>query len=139
MGRKRSSASYANDEVCPMDIDEVVTEPVAKRKRSAATGRKKKHIPVALKRQSWYNLYTKQVGQTKCPICNAVDITQLDFECAHIISEYNDGPTAVNNLMPLCNHCNKSMSKRNILDYAKEFYPSNIQIYHIVHHVQSIK
>lgn len=126
MGKKR-----CHDEVSPMEIDGELIVP--------KTSKRRKYIPVALKRLAWYNLFTKEVGQRKCPVCNAVDITQLDFECAHIVSEFNGGPTAVNNLIPLCNHCNKSMSKRNVVEYVQEFYPFNTLILQMTQYVQSLR
>jgi hypothetical protein len=38
----------------------------------------------------------------------------LDFQCGHIISEFNGGEATIQNLIPLCQLCNSSMGKSNM-------------------------
>jgi 5-methylcytosine-specific restriction endonuclease McrA len=107
----------------PMDID------LIKKKR--------KYIPVALKRDCWNKLYGNIIGCTKCPICEFNTISQNDFECSHIISENNGGLTTINNLIPLCKNCNRSMSTKNLIDYINMHYPNNKIIYDMINYITS--
>jgi 5-methylcytosine-specific restriction endonuclease McrA len=119
------------DGVCPMDIDNVLHQENPKRRR--------KYIPAAIKRQSWYNLYGKQTGEGLCQVCCRNYIYQSDFECGHIISEYNNGPTSLDNLLPICKDCNKSISRKNIVDYVREYHPFNYTIFNIITYIQNQK
>lgn len=105
----------------PMDIDTIP--------------KKRKYIPVALKKDCWNKCIGKDIGSATCPVCMTDKIYQNDFQCGHIISEYNNGPTIITNLIPLCKKCNSSMSKNNLLDYVKNYYTHNTQIYNIIHSI----
>lgn len=74
-------------------------------------------IPKALREQVWL----KHFGRTfeaKCPIswCNN-NISVFDFECAHNIPfSSKNGFTILENLIPLCSRCNKSMNNNYTID-----------------------
>ena len=53
--------------------------------------------------------------------CNLTDITQLSFNCGHIIAEANGGETIIDNLKPICQNCNSSMGIKNMNDFMKTF------------------
>ena len=53
--------------------------------------------------------------------CQVTDITQMSFNCGHIIAEYNGGETIVSNLKPICQSCNSSMGTQNMTDYMKKY------------------
>jgi hypothetical protein len=92
-----------------------------KGKVGKAVGKKKKTIPKAVRQAVWITTFGKDVGMTKCPCCGASDISQMDFECGHIVAEANGGLTVVDNLRPICGKCNKSMGVQN-MDEFKALY-----------------
>ena len=51
--------------------------------------------------------------------CTVTDITQMSFNCGHIIAEYNGGESIVSNLKPICQNCNSSMGTKNMEDFMK--------------------
>ena len=82
---------------------------------------KKKSIPITLKRKVWDFWVGESVGKTKCPCCKLTDITQLNFSCGHIISEYQGGSLSVQNLKPICASCNSSMGIKNMDEFIKQY------------------
>ncbi len=85
------------------------------------TKRYKAKIPSAVRKIVW-NIYIgkdKIVG--KCLCCDAEDISNINFECGHILSEKNGGEVNVENLRPICGHCNKSIGSKN-MDEFMELY-----------------
>jgi len=73
---------------------------------------KKKTISKKLKEEVWI----KHFGETfsaKCPIswCSH-KITVFCFEAGHNIPESKGGRTAIDNLIPICGECNRSMGDR---------------------------
>lgn len=86
---------------------------------------KKKRIPKKVKTDSW-NLWMgpdTRKGNCKCCQLTTIDITR--FDAGHIISEKNGGGTDIDNIIPLCNECNLSMSSTNIAEYMQYHYPKN--------------
>lgn len=82
---------------------------------------KKKSIPIALKRKIWAKWIGEDVGKTKCICCKLTDITQLNFSCGHVISEFNGGELKVDNLKPICSSCNSSMGTTNMDEYMNKY------------------
>ena len=56
-------------------------------------------------------------GKGKCFCCNYTELTSFQFECGHVISEYKGGDVNIANLRPICSLCNKSMGKKNMVEY----------------------
>jgi hypothetical protein len=81
--------------------------------------KKKKSIPATIKRLVWNKNIGEEVGKAKCMCCNVTDITQMSFNCGHIIAEANGGKTIVSNLKPICQNCNSSMSTKNMNEFIK--------------------
>lgn len=67
-------------------------------------------IPKALREQVWI----RQMGRVfegKCPTSWCQNkITVFDFESGHNIPESKGGQTSIENLVPICSRCNRSMS-----------------------------
>jgi hypothetical protein len=82
---------------------------------------KKKKIPATLKRLVWNKWIGEEIGKFKCLCCNITDITQLSFNCGHIIPECKGGETILSNLKPICQNCNSSMGTMNMDDFMKTF------------------
>jgi 5-methylcytosine-specific restriction endonuclease McrA len=59
----------------------------------------------------------------KCDICESNVIKFEDFEAGHIVARNMGGETKLNNLLPMCSHCNRTMSTRNACEYKKDVYP----------------
>jgi hypothetical protein len=78
---------------------------------------KKKTISQLMKRRVWAKHIGEEIGKSKCLCCNMSDITQLTFNCGHIIAEANGGELTVDNLLPICQSCNSSMGTQNFHDY----------------------
>ena len=80
---------------------------------------KKKNISKKLKEEVWI----KHFGETfsaKCPIswCSH-KITVFCFEAGHNIPESKGGRTAIDNLIPICGECNRSMGDRyTIIEFS---------------------
>jgi 5-methylcytosine-specific restriction endonuclease McrA len=83
--------------------------------------RKKKAIPAAIKKLVWNTYIGEDVGKSKCLCCKTTDITQMSFNCGHIIAEANGGEIIVSNLKPICQNCNSSMGTKNMDDFMKGF------------------
>jgi len=76
----------------------------------------KDKIPKALREQVWIHHFGNNF-QVKCPInwCqNRIDV--FNFECGHNKPESKGGKTDLNNLIPICGRCNKSMSNNYTID-----------------------
>ena len=79
--------------------------------------KKKKSISSTIKRLVWNTNIGEAIGKSKCTCCKSIDITQLSFNCGHIIAESNGGDTIVSNLKPICQNCNSSMGTKNMNDF----------------------
>ena len=83
---------------------------------------KKKQIPKTLKMTVWYTHIGKEIGMVKCPCCNSNEISQMDFDCGHVIAESKGGSTTVENLKPICNKCNRSMRTMNMNEFKQKYF-----------------
>jgi 5-methylcytosine-specific restriction endonuclease McrA len=81
--------------------------------------KKKKHIPATIKRLVWNTHIGEEMGRAKCLCCKLTDITQLSFNCGHIVAESNGGELKVSNLKPICQNCNSSMGTKNMNEFMK--------------------
>lgn len=87
---------------------------------------KKKNIPIALRREVWVKNNGK-VFNSKCKVswCNN-EINPFNFECGHNIPESKGGNTNLENLLPICSSCNKSMGNRyTIIEFGFIFGKNN--------------
>jgi len=76
----------------------------------------KKTIPKALKEQVWLKWCGRNF-EAKCLVkwC-ANKITVFDWEAGHNIPESKGGETTLDNLIPICSRCNKSMSNNYTIE-----------------------
>jgi 5-methylcytosine-specific restriction endonuclease McrA len=81
--------------------------------------KRKKPIPATIKRLVWNAHIGEEIGKSKCLCCKITDITQLSFNCGHIIAESSGGELMVSNLMPICQNCNSSMGTKNMKEFMK--------------------
>ena len=82
---------------------------------------KKRSIPTTLKRIVWNFWIGEEIGKTKCMCCKLTDITQLAFNCGHIIAESKGGELKMENLKPICQSCNSSMGKQNMHEFIQKY------------------
>lgn len=80
---------------------------------------KKGTIPKPLRAAVWakYHGYS-MVGFC---VCCKKEIWYEDYECSHIMAERFGGQTHINNLMPACRSCNRSMGTMNLHEFQKYF------------------
>lgn len=78
---------------------------------------KKTPIPIVVRRKVWAKHVGENIGKTKCQCCGLNDITQLCFSVGHIIPESKGGTLDVDNLLPICVHCNSSCGTNNLADF----------------------
>jgi 5-methylcytosine-specific restriction endonuclease McrA len=104
-------------------LKEINTNNIPHEKHDAQVGKKRAPIPPAKRNEVWENHFGNKL-KDKCPICNRNEINANNFECGHIVSVANNGSNSPDNMVPICGSCNKSMGKKNMIDYAKEHYPN---------------
>merc|ERR1712129_683975 len=68
-----------------------------------------------LRREVWIKRNGQQLNGT-CWCCARL-IEYEQFECGHVISVFNGGPTKLSNLEPICTECNREMGVENMGDF----------------------
>ena len=87
----------------------------------------KQKIPKALREQVWLRTFGR-VFNNKCYVswCSNM-LNPFDFEVGHIIPESKGGSTTLDNLLPICSKCNKSMgSQYTIHEFSQTFNESKV-------------
>jgi hypothetical protein len=89
---------------------------------------KKKKIPIALKREVWIKTYG-EIFKGKCSVkwCTT-NLNPFIFEAGHQIPESKGGSTTLDNLLPICSSCNKSMGNRYTIEEFSNTFNKNITI-----------
>ena len=77
----------------------------------------KTKIPANVRKIVWNTYIGHEKGTGKCLCCGFEDISKTNFECGHVKAEATGGPTTIENLRPICGHCNKSIGKKNMEDF----------------------
>ena len=107
--------------------------------RSKLPASKKKTISKKLREEVWL----KHFGETfssKCPIiwCTR-KVTVFSFEVGHNIPESKGGKTTINNLIPICGDCNRSMGDRYTIDeFSREFADTTIRVNVVIEQPKTI-
>jgi|LauGreStaDraftv2_3_1035109.scaffolds.fasta_scaffold119100_1 5-methylcytosine-specific restriction endonuclease McrA len=84
----------------------------------------KKNIPASLRQTVWIT-YNSEKFHSKCHVswCKNI-ITPFTFEVGHNKPESKGGTTTIDNLLPICGWCNRSMGNRyTITEYSESFTP----------------
>lgn len=110
---KKKATATATKDVVMKDVSNVSDDAIETKKK------KKKAIPATIKRLVWNTNIGEMIGKSKCLCCNSTDITQMSFNCGHIVAEANGGDTIVSNLKPICQNCNSSMGTKNMEEFMK--------------------
>jgi hypothetical protein len=95
---------------------------VEKKKEVKVRKKRKKAIPKSVKIAVWNKNIGETIGKHKCMCCNVADITQMNFHCGHIIAEAKGGKVHVDNLLPICSKCNRSMGTQNLNEFKKKYF-----------------
>lgn len=103
-----------------IDIKYIISE-FNKNEELYTKKKRKKNISSTIKRLVWNTHIGEDIGKTKCLCCKTTYITQISFNCGHIIAEANGGELIVSNLKPICQNCNSSMGTKNMDDFMKGF------------------
>ena len=99
----------------------------AVKEKKVAVKRKKEKIPSTVRKIVW-NTYMGETLFSKCLCCGVEEISVNNFECGHVKSEKNGGQITIDNLRPICGHCNKSIATRNMEEFMLKYgikKPSN--------------
>jgi hypothetical protein len=86
---------------------------------------RRRNIPQALRKAIWEVFKTPE-NVVICHHCSA-KLDSFNFECGHIQSVAEGGPTTFDNLVPVCSTCNKSVGKRNIHAFNAQYFPDREQ------------
>lgn len=81
----------------------------------------KEKIPATVRNTVW-NLFIgveQKIG--KCYCCKFENISIATFECGHVVSEKNNGNITIDNLRPVCSHCNKSIGTKNMFEFMQKY------------------
>ena len=71
-------------------------------------------------KQSIWNKYCGDVYKRSCLCCNTNEISVFNFECGHITSRKNGGKISIDNIVPICSFCNKSMGTTHMIKYMNK-------------------
>jgi len=76
-----------------------------------------RQISKALKKLVW-----EKCINNKCEICED-EISKTDFEAGHIVARAMGGQINIDNLIPICFTCNRSMGIRNAYEFKRDEFP----------------
>ena len=83
--------------------------------------KRKKVIPQVIRKIVWNKYIGLKNSIGKCLCCNAEEISIYNYECGHVISEFNGGDIIVQNLRPICSHCNRSVGSCNMDEFMDKY------------------
>jgi 5-methylcytosine-specific restriction endonuclease McrA len=87
-------------------------------------------IPQSLRKQTWFQNIGEKIGSTNCICCNINIISQLNFEAGHIQPKSKGGTNTIDNLLPICGDCNRSMSSQPMEEYITKYHPDSLSRFH---------
>lgn len=82
---------------------------------------KKNKIPPKLRMMVWDKYIGKNIGKSECLCCETATISQMDFQCGHVVSEANGGDLHIDNMLPICPVCNNSMKTQDLFEFKNTF------------------
>lgn len=94
------------------------------RTQQSGTNHRQKHakdkITPAVKYACWDKYVGKDKGTTMCLCCKRIEISQITFDCGHVIARSDGGTLAIDNLRPICHKCNNSMGTMNMNEFIAQ-------------------
>jgi hypothetical protein len=106
-------------EIQPIAVENTITTKTSKKTKTK--------IPLSLRIKVWNTNIGIDIGRTRCACCDVNEITQFQFECGHIISEASGGPTSLDNLLPICSSCNRSMHTMNLYEFKRKHFVETME------------
>ena len=88
--------------------------------------RRKVGVPKRVKILAWHRWVGEDVARTRCPCCCTAVISMADFEAGHITSEKSGGAATVDNILPICGGCNRSMGAAHMAEFVAKHFPQNL-------------
>ena len=88
--------------------------------------RRKAGVPKRVKILAWHRWVGEDVARTHCPCCGTTVISMADFEAGHIRSEKAGGAAIVDNILPICAGCNRSMGTVHMAEFVSKHFPQNL-------------
>jgi hypothetical protein len=67
----------------------------------------------------WNTHVGSKHGMAWCFACGATQISPFRFECGHIKARARGGLDSIENLLPICGLCNRSMGTMNLYDFQR--------------------
>lgn len=81
---------------------------------------KRKYVPKRIRELVWDTYIGRAIGAAPCVCCSQAQISQLNFDCGHVVSAAKGGKSVVPNLRPICAACNKSMGTKDMRVFIAE-------------------
>lgn len=82
---------------------------------------KKEKIPAAVRNAVWNTYMGADKKRGECYVGCGEIISTATMQAGHIKAEAVGGETTIENLRPICAHCNTSMGKTNMVDFIKQY------------------
>lgn len=92
-----------------------------KKPKTIKVKKNKEPIPKAVRMKVWNQFIGTAKANGKCFCCRDRMIDQQDFQCGHVVSEYDGGKVTIQNLRPVCGLCNSSMGTKNMIEFMKQY------------------
>ena len=83
----------------------------------------------------WNTYIGEERGTFKC-MCGST-VSQLNFECGHVISRALGGSNTLENLRPVCGRCNKSMGTTSLFDHLNSLGLRSENLYSKSHDIMA--
>ena len=83
------------------------------------TKKKRRAIPSKIRMSVWRKAFKGSMDGNCFSCGDSINIECWD--CGHIVSHADGGDMSLNNLVPLCSSCNRSMGRQNLYEWMKEY------------------
>lgn len=100
--------------------------PIAQVSKSKSKSKSDTKITPAQRRACWSKYIGEGVGKTKCLCCDMNYVTQMAFQCGHVVARANGGSNDISNLRPICATCNMSMGTMDMREFANMVFERSI-------------
>lgn len=101
-------------------VKKCAIDPVSVKSKKVTKKYTKEKIPVTVRNIVWNTYVGSELKQSFCLCCSTEPITCANFDCGHVIAEKNGGSLTIDNLRPICGHCNKSIGTQNMEDFINK-------------------
>jgi len=79
------------------------------------------NIPSGIRKKLWKNHFGEYAAVGNCKVCT--DLIHINsFEAGHIVAVAKGGSNHIENLLPICQTCNRSMGTTNLYDYKNNYF-----------------